>query len=92
MPVLETVGPRTARPSVALPGRRTALDRFGALPSPSLEWNVEVERDTAHLYERIKTVVPSVEWPFFAPYIRAINAVKKAVSYTHLTLPTILRV
>ena len=44
---------------------------------PSLEWNAEVERDTAHLYERIKNVVPSVEWPFFAPYVRAINALKK---------------
>jgi len=77
MPVLETVGPLTARPSAPLPGRRTALDRFGALPAPSLTWNAEVERDTAHLYERVKTVVPSVEWPFFAPTIRAINAVKQ---------------
>src|SRR5438067_7874619 len=77
MPVLETVGPLTARLSAPLPGRRTALDRFGVLPAPSLEWNAEVERDTAHLYERIKTVVPSIEWPFFAPYVRAINAVKK---------------
>ena len=77
MPVLETVGPLMARPSAPLPARRTALRKFGALPAPSLEWNAEVERDTAHLYERIKNVVPSVEWPFFAPYVRAINAVKK---------------
>ena len=78
MPVLETVGPLTARPS-APPARAGArpCDKFGALPAPSLEWNAEVERDTAHLYERIKNVVPSVEWPFFAPYVRAINAVKK---------------
>jgi quinolinate synthase len=75
--VFETVGPLVARPSAPLPARRTALSRFGALPAPSLEWNAEVERDTAHLYERVKTVVPSVEWPFFAPTIRAINAVKK---------------
>jgi quinolinate synthase len=77
MPVLETVGPPMGRPSAPLPARRTALRKFGALPTPSLEWNAEVERDTAHLYERIKNVVPSVEWPFFAPYVRAINAVKK---------------
>src|ERR1700712_4929234 len=79
MPFLETVGPLMARqpaPPPALSGR-TALARFGALPMPPLEWNAEVERDTAHLYERIKNVVPSVEWPFFAPYVRAINAVKK---------------
>ena len=75
--VLETVSPLTARPSTPVPAKRSALDKFGALPAPSLEWNAEVERDTAHLYERVKKVVPSIEWPFFAPYIRAINAVKK---------------
>ena len=75
--VVETVGPQMGRPSAPLPARRSALHKFGALPAPSLEWNAEVERDTAHLYERIKNVVPSVEWPFFAPYVRAINAVKK---------------
>ena len=77
MPVVETVGPPMGRPSAPLPARRTALRKFGALPAPLLEWNAEVERDTAHLYERIKNVVPSIEWPFFAPYIRAINAAKK---------------
>lgn len=34
-------------------------------------------RDTAPLYERVKSVIPSVEWPFFAPYIKAINELKK---------------
>ncbi len=29
------------------------------------------------LYERVKSVIPSVEWPFFAPYIKAINELKK---------------
>ncbi|HEY0439993.1 MAG TPA: quinolinate synthase NadA [Xanthobacteraceae bacterium] len=61
--------------------------RFGAqdaaprtprvLPMPPLEWNEQVARETAHLYERIKTVVPAVEWPFFAPYVKAINALKR---------------
>jgi quinolinate synthase len=44
---------------------------------PPLEWNAETERATARLYERIKNVVPAVEWPFFAPYVQAINALKK---------------
>ncbi|MDR4305345.1 quinolinate synthase NadA [Chelatococcus sambhunathii] len=44
---------------------------------PSLEWTPEVEAATAHLYERVKTVVPPVEWPFFAPYVKAINELKK---------------
>jgi len=34
---------------------------------PSLAWTSEVERDTAHLYERVKTVIPPVEWPLMAP-------------------------
>jgi quinolinate synthase len=60
---------------VARPRRPST--RFPILPKPSLEWNAEVERETAHLYERVKNVVPSVEWPFFAPYVRAINQLKK---------------
>jgi quinolinate synthase len=44
---------------------------------PSLEWNDQVARETAHLYERIQRVVPAVEWPFFAPYVKAINTLKK---------------
>ena len=80
MPVVETVGPLTRRQAAAARPPRRAMRRlrkFGALPAPSLEWNAEVERETAHLYERIKNVVPSVEWPFFAPYVKAINALKK---------------
>ena len=34
-------------------------------------------RDMAPLYERVKSVIPSVEWPFFAPFIKAINELKK---------------
>ena len=53
------------------------MRKYGPLPAPSLEWNAQVERETAHLYERVKAVVPAIEWPFFAPYVRAINALKK---------------
>ena len=79
MPAVETVGPLTARPSAPIPAAsdNAALLKFGALPAPALEWNAEVERDTAHLYARVSNVVPPVEWPFFAPYVKAINALKK---------------
>ena len=79
MPLIETVGPLSERrplPPAASTGR-AALQRFGAKPAPPLQWNAKIERETAHLYERIKNVVPSVEWPFFAPYVHAINALKK---------------
>ncbi|HXY89076.1 MAG TPA: quinolinate synthase NadA, partial [Xanthobacteraceae bacterium] len=59
------------------PGSGAAAARLGVLPMPSLEWNKEVERETAPLYARVQTVVPPVEWPFFAPYVKAINALKK---------------
>ena len=49
----------------------------GALPMPSLEWTPEVERETAHLYERVKNVIPAIEWPVMAPYLKAINDLKK---------------
>jgi quinolinate synthase len=79
MPLLETLGPQTAhRPVPPLPPTGSAaLRRYGVLPMPSLEWNDQVARETAHLYARIKNVVPAVEWPFFAPYVKAINALKK---------------
>src|SRR5271165_5294673 len=51
--------------------------RFPVLPRPALEWNAEVARDTEHLYRRVERVIPPVEWPFFAPYVRAINALKR---------------
>lgn len=77
MPLVEIVGPseRVVCPSPS--GGGTAARRFGALPAPPLEWNAEVERSTAHLYERVKAVVPPLEWPFFAPYVKAINELKK---------------
>jgi quinolinate synthase len=49
-----------------------------ALPMPSLEWTPEVEQATAPLYERVKHVIPPIEWPLMAPTIKAINALKRA--------------
>ncbi|MBM3608552.1 MAG: quinolinate synthase NadA, partial [Alphaproteobacteria bacterium] len=54
-----------------------AAERFGVLPRPQLLWTPEVERETAHLYEKVKAVIPPVEWPFHAPYVKAINDLKK---------------
>jgi quinolinate synthase len=56
---------------------REARKRFPELPMPSLEYTDEVARETAHLYERVKDVIPAIEWPVMAPYVRAINDLKK---------------
>src|SRR5437016_14003885 len=79
MPILEALGPspRRSLPPVPASGRSAAARRLGVLPMPSLEWDETVARETAHRYERIKAVVPAVEWPFFAPYVKAINALKR---------------
>src|SRR5258707_90904 len=81
MPVLTQLGPTRGHPfmpTASAPGELSAAARkFGVLPMPALEWNAQVERETAHLYERVKDVVPSIEWPFFAPYVKAINDLKK---------------
>ncbi|MBI1981297.1 MAG: quinolinate synthase NadA [Methylocystis sp.] len=50
--------------------------RFPTLPRPVLEWTPEVQAATAHLYERVARVIPPVEWPFHAPYVKAINDLK----------------
>jgi quinolinate synthase len=78
-PRFELVEPKTpdGAPPAPRPGSGAAARRLGVLPMPSLEWNEQVGRETAHLYERVKKVVPPVEWPFFAPYVKAINALKK---------------
>ncbi len=67
--------PRADRPTPT--GSDAAARKHGVLPMPKLEWNEEVARETAHLYERIKTIVPAVEWPVFAPYVKAINELKR---------------
>ena len=44
---------------------------------PDLEFTPELAKETAHAYDRISSVVPPVEWPAFAPYVKAINELKK---------------
>ncbi|MDK9697541.1 MAG: quinolinate synthase NadA [Siculibacillus sp.] len=56
---------------------KTAAERFGVLPRPSLDYTPEVAAATAHLYERVAHVIPAIEWPFHAPYVKAINDLKK---------------
>ena len=69
--------PRRGQPATSTRSRVSAAERARALPMPSLEWTPEVERATAHLYERVKKVISPAEWPFMAPYIKAINELKE---------------
>ncbi|HEY3791964.1 MAG TPA: quinolinate synthase NadA [Bradyrhizobium sp.] len=80
MPIAGIYGPEDFDKSARLPAtpwHRHAVARAQALPMPSLQWSPEVERATAHLYERVKKVISPAEWPFMAPYVKAINELKR---------------
>ncbi len=62
----------TARSGVAKPAARK--------PEPEIEvpeYTPGLAKEMAPLYARVSKVIPSVEWPFFAPYIHEINRLKK---------------
>ncbi|MEM9734380.1 MAG: quinolinate synthase NadA [Pseudomonadota bacterium] len=50
---------------------------YERLPMPDLSFTEEVARETAPLYEKVKHHIPEIEWPIHAPYIHAINKLKK---------------
>lgn len=54
------------------------------LAQMDISYTDALARELAPLYARVQSVIPSVEWPFFAPYIKAINEVKKQKNATIL--------
>ena len=54
------------------------LDEMG------ISWNDDIEDKTSSLYKKVSSVIPAIEWPFFAPYIEAINILKKEKNATIL--------
>jgi quinolinate synthase len=83
MPIAGIYGPddfrksAQRRPNAQARTPASPAGRAAALPMPQLEWTPGVERATAHLYERVKSVIPPVEWPLMAPTIKAINELKQ---------------
>ncbi|MFB6451425.1 quinolinate synthase NadA [Bradyrhizobium tunisiense] len=85
MPIAGIYGPDDfanrpqGHPENQVAASRAAPARTGpALPAPSLAWTPEVAHATAPLYERVKHVIPPIEWPLMAPTIQAINELKRA--------------
>jgi len=64
--------PRDARQSAGL-----AIDRFGPIEYPALDFTPEVAEATAPVYEKVRHIIPPIEWPALAPTIHAINRLKK---------------
>jgi quinolinate synthase len=46
-------------------------------PYASLDYTPEVARATAAIHDKVRSVIPDLEWPLFAPYIAAINELKR---------------
>ncbi|HOM99406.1 MAG TPA: quinolinate synthase NadA [Acidobacteriota bacterium] len=45
--------------------------------SPTLEYTPEIHARTATIYERLRRVIPELEWPIHAPWIAAVNDLKR---------------
>lgn len=71
------MGAMTSVVSERLAEDANVRERFPVLPRPELKFTPAVERETAHLYERVKKHIPAIEWPVYAPYIHAINRLKR---------------
>src|SRR2546421_12686180 len=48
----------------------------GHLSEPFMEYTAEVATATHSIYERLRSVLPEIEWPIHAPYVAAINELK----------------
>ena len=63
----------TTHSEVLTPAQR----RYGILPRPKLEFTPALAREMEPLYARVSKVVTPLEWPHYAPLIKAINELKK---------------
>ncbi len=53
-----------------------AAEKYGRLDMPDLTYSPELAKEMAPLYEKVSAVIPAIEWPAYAPYIKAINELK----------------
>ena len=64
-------------PQLATVPTSAARKHGGLIAMPKLEYTPEIAREMAPLYARVAKVVTPVEWPYYAPLIKAINDLKK---------------
>ncbi|PTW62202.1 quinolinate synthetase [Breoghania corrubedonensis] len=72
MPVLQQ-----QRHSETAHRQRVSSAKFQPLAMPALDYTGEVAEATAEAYEKVRHVIPAIEWPAYAPYIKAINDLKR---------------
>lgn len=56
---------------------RRVNPRFAPLPMPDLAYTSEIADATAEIYAKVAKSIPAIEWAVHAPYIVAINKLKK---------------
>lgn len=71
---MSDVTPNTRPPSSpVLPGQQAQA----ILSDMDISFTPALEKEMSPFYDRISSVVPEIEWPFFAPYVKAINELKR---------------
>ena len=56
--------------------RSTNTEPAGYSSEPFMDYTPEVATATRPIYERLRGVIPEIEWPVHAPYVAAINQLK----------------
>ncbi len=54
-----------------------AAGRYAPVPRPDIKWTPELAAEMAPMYEKVRHVITPMEWPYYAPLIKAINELKK---------------
>lgn len=52
-------------------------DHLSIFQSLDIQWTPGLEKEMAPFYERVKGFMSPAEWPFYAPYVKAIQDLKK---------------
>src|SRR6266545_5197975 len=55
---------------------REISDNFRSSPDRWLDYTPEVDLQTRSIFQRLRGVMPQIEWPVHAPYVAAINELK----------------
>ncbi len=62
---------------IPVPAPRACPPQRTARPRPTLEFTPVLAREMEPLYQRVRHVVTPMEWPHYAPLIKAINDLKR---------------
>ena len=59
-----------------MPTESSSIESLRYPPDQLLDYTPEVAVATQSIYERLRGVIPEIEWPIHAPYVAAINELK----------------